>query len=786
MMPRRRPFLAILCIFLCYACSDRTRDYVSLVDTRIGTASRFELSYGNTYPGTGRPFGMHLWSPQTGDNGDGWKYTWNAGCIRGFCQSHQCSPWTRDYASLSLFPESGKLQVLARERGAQFRHEDEVALPHRYSVKFKNGITTEMAPTERCNLFSFGFPEGSESFVVIDGCREFSEMKIDTVHNAVTGVITLFTRNAGTMKNWFIVEFDRPFTAYGSWKDPAPTKWFGYNNNSIIKVFESGTPECEEAGILEGAGVSSGYNAGVYLSFGESGTVQAKVASSYISMEQARINLERELGDGATLERTAEEGRKDWNEALGKISVEGGRDEDIRTFYACLYHASIFPRMIYEFDAEDNPHYFSPFDFTIHDGYMYTDIGYWDAFRSQFPLFNIIHREVQEKYMADILDIYDQRGWLPSWTFPYENSGMIGNHAISLLADAWAKGIRSFDPVKALEAYRHEITAKRDYNRMSHGRFGAKEFRELGYVPYPEYHYGTAVTLEYAYDDFCAWALAMMSGNEELAEEFGRTMYNYRNVFDRETGFMRGRGADGKWTPDFRPGAWGGPFIEGNAWHYNWSVFQDIQGLINLYGSDKAFTDKLDDIFSAPAIIEVGHYGEIFNEMVEMVVAGLGQYEHGNQPMHHVAYLYDYAGEPWKTQYWTRRIMSQLYNPGPKGYPGDEDQGSMSAWYVMSALGFYPVTPGTGQYAIGSPLFRKAVITLEDGKTFTVEAENNSAENVYIQSATLNGKPFERNWIEHSEIMAGGVLHFVMGPDPATDRCTGKDASPFSLSSADI
>lgn len=777
LIPRTFTITAIvLAAALTCSCSVRERDYTSLVETRVGTESRFELSYGNTYPAVGRPFGMHLWSPQTGQNEDGWKYTWQAEEIRAFCQSHQCSPWTRDYAIFSLFPETGTLDVLASTRGAAFSHDDETASPHYYSVTFKNGIRTEMAPTERGNHFRFSFPEGDKAFIVLDTYYSGGEVTIDPETNTIRGCLN--GRWHTPVNNWFVIRFDKAFSGYGTWKDTAPMRFNHQTNQSMLANAEAEKLETPPD-VRPDEKTVSGSRTGVYLEFPAGTTVQAKVASSYISQEQAELNLDRELGGHSSPEETMEEGKKAWNACLGQIAVEGGRDEDIRTFYTNLYHASLFPRDFYELDGSGNPVYFSPFDFKLHDGYMYTDIGYWDAFRSQFPLYNLIHPERQGRYMQVILDTYDQMGWLPSWPFPFETSGMIGNHAISLLADAWAKGIRTFDPGKAVEAYRHEVEAPQEGGR---GRRGAGYYGSIGYIPYPEMNYGTAMTLEYAYDDFCGWLMSKESGNGEMEEKFGNSMYNYRNVFDKEVGFMNGRDSKGEWVQDFRPGAWGGPYIEGNAWHYNWSVFQDIQGLINLYGGDAAFTRRLDEVFSTPAIIDLGFYGDIYNEMVEMVVAGLGQYEHGNQPIHHMAYLYDYAGEPWKTQYWVRKIMDKLYNSGPKGYPGDEDQGSMSSWYVMSALGLYPVTPGTSQYAIGSPLFGKATISLENGKTFVIEAENNSKDNVYIQSATLNGKPFERNWIDHSEIADGGVLHFVMGPEPAEGRCTGKDAAPFSLS----
>lgn len=770
----------ILLAALCCSCGHEGKDYTALVDTRVGTESRFELSYGNTYPATGRPFGMHLWSPQTGLHGDGWKYKYQDNEIRGFVQSHQCSPWTGDYATLALFPETGQLEPLAACRGAAFSHKDEVAMPHYYSVRFRNGILTEMAPTEHGNHFRFSFPKGGDAYLLIDGTNRIADMSIDAAGRTVRGCISSGRYGRMRLDNWFEIVFDQDFKDYGTWEDNNCVQMRKLDNDNMIAA-SSSEPELVPAGITPGAAETKGRQGGVYLTFPEGATVDVRIASSYISPEQADVTLKAELGSHTKLEQTVAEGRKVWNESLGRIEVEGGTEETLRTFYTNMYHSSLFPRMFHEMDSEGNPYYFSPFDWEVHKGYMYTDIGYWDAFRSQFPLYNIINREMQGRYMAAIMDIYDQLGWLPSWPFPGETSGMIGNHAVSLLADAWVKGIRTFDIAKALDAYEHEISAERGAHVNSHGRVGASYYDSIGYVPYPEIEAATAMTLEYAYDDFCGWVLANETGNKELMEKYAKGMQNYRNVFDREAGFMRGRDASGRWADGFRPGAWGGPFIEGNSWHYTWSVFQDIRGLVDLFGSEKAFTDRLDRVFSSPAIIDLGYYDDIFNEMVEMVIAGMGQYEHGNQPIHHMAYLYDYAGQPWKTQYWVRQIMQRLYNSGPKGYPGDEDQGSMSAWYVISALGFYSVTPGTTQYALGSPLFGKATINLENGRTFSVEAENNSEENVYIQSATLNGKPLDRNWIDHSEIMEGGILHLVMGPEPETSRGTGRDAAPFSV-----
>lgn len=735
------------------------RNFVQYVNTLQGTDSRFELSYGNTYPTTGMPYGMHMWSPQTGPNGEGWKYQYAVNRIRGFQQAHQCSPWMSDYAVYSLMPMTGRLVVDEEERATAFSHDDEVAKPHYYKVKLANGITTEMAPTTRGVHLRFTYPRtGGAAYLVLDGYTARSEIRIDPEKRQISGWVDnqRFVNHPESFRSYFVIRFDKPFEEWGTW--------------------ENGEGQCF-AGTTEGQG--KGY--GAWIRFRPGTKVQAKAASSYISAEQAAVTLDRELGGDRTLDATAARGAATWNALLGRVEVEGGTDEELRTFYSCLFRANLFSRKFYERDAEGNPRYYSPYDGKVHDGYMYTDNGFWDTFRSQFPLTNILHPTMQGRYMQALLAAQEQCGWLPSWSAPGETGGMLGNHSISLLTDAWVKGIRTFDPHKALEAYAHEAMNKGPWGGAN-GRAGWKEYWQLGYVPYPESMGSTAQTLEYAYDDFCAWQLARMTGDSFYERIFARVMYNYRNVFDQETGFMRGRRKDGSWLAPFDPYEWGGPYCEGNAWHYNWSVFHDVQGLIDLYGSDEAFTAKIDSVFTRPNIIRPGTYGGLIHEMTEMELADMGQYAHGNQPIQHMIYLYSYAGQPWKTQYWAREIMRRLYNSSERGYPGDEDQGGMSSWYVLSALGIYSVCPGTDQYVIGSPVFRKAVITLENGNKFAIEAPENDSDKVYIRSATLNGAPLERNWISYDEIAAGGTLRFEMSDRPALDRCTTKAAAPFSLS----
>ena len=733
-------------------------DLVKYVNTLQGTNSKHELTRGNTYPTTALPFAMHTWTPQTGRNGDGWKYQYFKDKIRGFQQAHQCSSWTRDYAVFSFMPMVDRLVVNENDREAKFSHDNEIAKPNYYKVQFDNQITTEISPTERGAQLRFTYPKGKKSFLVLDGYTGMSGVKIYPKENKITGYVHNGEGFKEGFKNFFVIHFDQPFQSYGTWE----------NKDNTVNADST---------------AAEGLGKGAYLQFKAGATVQVKVASSYISMDQAALNLKTELGADKTLEQTKAKAGAIWNKSLGKVLVEGGTEADKATFYSCFFRASLFSRKFYELDIKGQPYYFSPYDGEIHTGYMYTDTGFWDTFRAQFPLNTIMHPEMHGRYMQALLEANKQCGWLPSWSFPSEAGSMIGNHAISLLADAWAKGIRTFDPKEALSAYLHEATNKGPWG-PANGRDGWKEYFQLGYVPYPKYREATAKTLEYAYDDYCGWQLASATGNAYYAGIFGRQMYNYKNVYDASTRFMRGRGADGDWAPKFDPTEWGGPFTEGNAWHWQWSVFQDIEGLSKLMGGEQNFTAKLDSVFSEPNKVNVGSYGGMIHEMTEMVMADMGQYAHGNQPIQHMVYLYNYAGQPWKSQYYARKVMSKLYDATENGYPGDEDQGQTSSWYVLSALGFYSVTPGTDQYALGSPVFKKTTISLENGKKFIIEAPENTAENVYIKSATLNGKTYTANFIRHSDLVNGGVLKLDMSPKPEMKRGLSATDKPFSLSQA--
>lgn len=730
------------------------KDLVQYVNTLQGTNSTYELSWGNTYPTTAVPYPMNSWSPQTGKNGDGWKYQYSATTIRGFQPTHQCSPWVGDYGVFSLMPVP-ELVVDESKRATPFSHDKEIAKPHYYKVTLENGITTEFSPTTRSAHFRFSFPAKGDAFLVLDGYTKTSQVQIDVANHRITGYVHNGAFSPKTHKNYFIIQFDKPFVSYGTWENRKNT----IQKNNLSR---------------EGEGI------GAYVQFAKGSKVQAKVSTSYISPEQAEVTMTRELGKHSSVEVTKQAAADVWNQLLNRVLVEGGTEEDMKTFYSCMFRANLFSHKFYEEKEDGSPYYYSPYDEKIHDGYMFTDNGFWDTFRSQFPLTNILHPTMQGQYMQALLDAQEQCGWLPSWSFPSETGGMVGNHSISLLTDAWVKGIRTFDPEKALKAYAHEAMNKGPWGGAN-GRVRWKDYYQLGYIPYPESMGSTAQTLEYCYDDFCAYQLAKMTGNKFYEEVFARQIYNYKNVYDPSVGFMRGRKLDGSWA-DFDAFEWGGPYCEGNAWHYNWSVFHDVQGLIDLTGGDERFVAKIDSVFALPGIVKYGTYGTKIHEMLEMELAKMGQYAQGNQPIQHMIYLYSYAGQPWKTQYWIRQVMDRLYNSSENGYPGDEDQGGMSSWYVLSALGIYSVCPGTDEYVLGSPKFQKATITMEDGKKFVIEAKGNSKDNVYIQNATLNGKRHTRNYIHYSDIVNGGVLELQMGNQPEKTRGTAKEDRPFSLS----
>lgn len=718
-----------------------------------GTDSSPGFSHGNTYPEIALPFPMNAWSPYTEPQDNSFFYQYRHDQILGIRQTHEPSVWIRDHATFALMPVSGKLAVTEQDRASAFSHSNEIAQPSYYKAYLDTWkVTAEVTPTERAARFRFTFEQPTNSYVVIDDFKSDKDCSIEIIP-AENKIIGVTRNNSGAVPdnygNYFVIVFDRPFLNSGVWSDD---------------------------GVDAGKTALTGKHVGAFVEF-ETTTgkvVECEVASSFISPDQAGRNLRLEIGN-ASFDTVRQRAEKVWNDALGRIQIQDGSAERQRTFYSALYRSILFPHSLYEMDEAHHPIYYSPFDGKVHSGYMYTDTGYWDTFRSANPLYNLLYPDVSARILRSIVETYKESGWLPAWSSPGNRQAMIGNDAFSLLADGWAKGVRSFDVQTAVSAMVHDA---HNSGSLGMGREGSKYYDTLGYVPYPNLPDSTSKTLAYAYDDYCAATLAAAAGRPDVKNAFLKSAMNWTNVFDPKHGLMRGRQENGAWCEPFDPIEWGGPFIEGPSWQWSWSVMHDIPGLIQLMGDDQNFVNKLDTLFDMGSVVHVGTYHTMIHEMNEMVAQNLGQYAGGNEIVQHVIYLYDYAGQPWKTQVRIRQVMDLLYHPTPDGLPGDEDTGQMSAWFVLSALGFYPVCPGDPNYLIGSPLFRKATINLVNGKTFTITAKDNGPQEYYIQDADLEGGPFDKTYLSQKEINRGGELSFQMGSFPNYHWGVGPDSAP--------
>ena len=772
--------LLIAFSFCALTCSAQKASYADYVNPLMGSLSSFELSTGNTYPATALPWGMNFWTPQTGKMGDGWQYTYNAHKIRGIKQTHQPSPWINDYGEFAIMPMSGKPIADEEGRASWFSHKGEISKPYYYKVYLaEHDVIAEVVPTERAAMFQFTFPE-ADSYVNVDAYDRNSHIQIIPAENKIVGYTT---RNSGgvpeNFKNYFVVVFDKPFTYTAT-----------YSNDVQPEKKDGTVPVTIKEGQLEQTNFHTGAIIGFKTKKGE--LVHAKVASSFISPEQAEINL-KELGTDS-FETLKAKGKEIWDNMLGRIEVEGGDLDQVRTFYSCLYRSLLFPRKFYEKDATGKIVHYSPYNGQIEDGYMFTDAGFWDVFRCLFPLLNMMYPSLNKEIQEGLINTYKESGFFPEWASPGHRGCMVGNNSASILVDAYLKGIK-VDDVKTL--YEGLIHGCNDVMESvsSTGRLGYQYYNTLGYVPYDvKISENAARTLEYCYDDWCILQLAKLLNNSpEFAKDkkfkkqlkadiatLEKRSFNYKNLFDPESKLMRGKKENGEFMAPFSPLKWGDAFTEGNSWHYTWSVFHDPQGLINLMGGKEDFVSMLDSVFSVPPIYDDSYYGFPIHEITEMTVMNMGNYAHGNQPIQHMIYLYDWAGQPWKAQYWLRETMNRMYTPQADGYCGDEDNGQTSAWYVFTALGFYPVCPGTNEYALGAPLFKKATLHMENGKTVVINAPENSDKNRYVGKMTLNGTDYTKNYITYEDLLKGSTIHFQMTDKPNTQRGTQDTDFPYS------
>lgn len=731
---------------------------VDYVNPLMGTDSNISLSNGNTYPAIALPWGMNFWMPQTGKMGDGWAYTYRSEKIRGFKQTHQPSPWINDYGQFSIMPMTGSLKIDQDSRASWFSHKAEKATPYYYSVYLADyNMTTEITSTERCAYFRFTFPESKDAYVVIDAFDRGSYVKILPEQNKIVGYTT---RNSGgvpqNFKNYFVIEFDKPFTFNKVWA-----------NYRIVE--EHLDLQSDHVGAAIGFKVKRGEQ------------VHAKVASSFISMEQAYQNL-KEIGD-KSFAQVKDAAYKRWNDILGRIKVDDDNENRIATFYSCMYRSVLFPRNLSEIDVKGNTVHYSPYNGKTLPGYMFTDTGFWDTFRCLFPFVNLIYPSVGEKMQEGLLNAYLESGFFPEWASPGHRGCMVGNNSASIISDAFMKGITKVDAEKMYEGMIKGANSVHP-RVQSTGRYGYDYYNKLGYVPYNVgINESIARTLEYAYNDWCIYRMGQKLGRpEKEIEVYKNRSQNFRKVFDPEHKLMRGKNADGTFQSPFNPFKWGDAFTEGNSWHYTWSVFHDIQGLVDLMGGKQEFVNMLDSVFKLPPVFDDSYYGGVIHEIREMQIVNMGNYAHGNQPIQHMIYLYNYAGAPWKAQYWLRETMNRLYMATPDGYCGDEDNGQTSAWYVFTALGFYPVCPGSNEYVLGAPYFNKVTVSLENGKKLEIVAPANSDTNRYIKTLKYNGKNYTKNYINHFDLIKGGRLLFDMDGKPNKSRGVKDSDFPYSFS----
>ena len=705
--------------------ADLTRHVLPL----MGSDSTFEFSTGNTYPAVGRPNGMHLWTLQTGKNGNGWIYGYRDQKIRGIRQTHSPSPWINDHGAWSFMPLT-RDAVGEEQRASWFTHKAETFEPQRLKIYLAEDDTTvELTATERAAIARVVYPATDTPYLVVDAFGKDGRVEVDAAARRIRGESAFFRmgRLPQGFANRFVLEFDRDFTVAGG------------EGTSIARIKFAPTKRGE--------------------------TVTVRIASSYISFEQAERNL-GELGDG-DFGRIVEEGRAAWNERLGRICVEGALD-DMRKFYTCLYRTQLFPLALHECGADGETVHRNPETGRVEKGVYYAGTGFWDTFRALFPLLNFAYPDVNAKMTEGLRNCWLECGWLPEWSAPGIVNCMIGNNSASVVADAClTPGVASRETAEDLyRALLHGANAVKEGNK-SCGRDGWELYNRLGYVPRDvKIRYSAARTLEYAYNDWCIWRLGVALGRpKEETDVYLRRSGNWRNVFDPARGMMCGRASDGTFDANFDQFEWGADFIEGCSWHYTWSVFHDVGGLAEAMGGKAVLAKKLDEVFVLPPVFR-GYGGRVIHEMREMQVADFGQYAHGNQPIQHMIYLYDWTDEPWKAQHWVREAMDRLYRPSPDGYCGDEDNGQTSAWFVWSALGMYPVCPASGEYALGSPLFERTVVRMPGGATLVVSAPGVSAARRYVRRVTLAGRAVDGNFVKSADLRKGGELAFEM-----SDRC---------------
>lgn len=696
---------------------------------------------------------MTHWCPQTSESN--WIFHPAHRKLQGIRATHQPSPWIGDYGSITVMPQSGERLLPAEQRAAAFRLSDCVLQPGYMRFELlRYGVMIEAVPTERCAVFRFHFPANTETRVIVD------PLKGEGRAVAPSGDTPLLIETRGSSGG-------------------APANFACYvavqtHEYEAVELYHS---SARPSTTTEARGV----RAGGVIEFGTSSgrVIEVRIGMSFISFDQAACNMELEFG-GCSFEELKRAATEVWEERLSRIEIEGATDRQRRTFYSCLYRTNLFPRKFHELTPDGNTRHYSPYDGGVHPGVLYTDNGFWDTYRTVYPLFSLTMPDQLPEILEGWVNAAKEGGWFPQWASPGYRACMVGTHIDAVIADAVTKGITDFDVDTAYHAMLRHANAPGD-DAGSYGRIGIRDYLNMGYVAANHHHESVARTLDYAYDDFCIAAVAEHLGDTANRDTLLRRAHNYRHLFDSKTGFMRGRNADGKFTEPFDAYRWGSPYVEGGPWQSSWAVQHDPAGLIRLMGGRTRFIERLSEMMSTPPRFGVGAYRSEIHEMTEMALADFGQYAHSNQPVHHALYLHTAAGRPDLAEHWVRQALDRLYSPG--GFAGDEDNGEMSAWYILSALGIYPLCPGHPGYVLGSGLFPRAILRPPSGKAVTIEDDSQS-ETGPIGRVVWNGTEHASLEIAHSALVGGGTLsfHHTSG---GRDGEISRNHLPFSLSEYD-
>jgi len=710
---------------------------VDAVNVLQGTDSTPAFSRGNTLPIAALPFGMAHWTLQS-QASTPWMFNPSVRRIQGLRCTHQLSPWLSDYGHAIFLPFCGDVNLEAGARASSYRPEDAKLTPYSFQIfLLRYRAQVELIPTERCCLLTAEFESS-------DGLKT-SGLAFDVPGSAMSGndsvikpdpanrrILFTSTANAGGVPEhfatYYVLQFAEPWESFDVKKSEAHQGSHQPENQIGVVKFKAGAK------------------------------IEVRIATSFICFEQALLNLEKEIGS-TSASSLREAGAARWNEHLRRIEIEGASPDQYRTFYSCMYRALLFPRIWHEPDAGGRMHHFSAFNGKVEPGLMYADHGYWDVYRAWYPFMSIAFPERLGEILQAWVNAYKEGGWLPQFPAPGYRACMTGSLIDSIFADAAVKGIAGFDLQAAYEGLKKHATTKGNPD-AGYGRVGIEDYLKYNYLPADRIEQSVAETVDAAYGDFCIAQVAKAAGHQDDYSSFMKRSENWRNLFDPSVKFLRGKNTDGSWLTPFDPFTWGSPYVEGSAWQHRWDVPHNVEALIEAMGGKAASAEALEKMLTTPAIFNVGVYGQEIHEMSEMAAVPFGQYAHSNQPSHNLLYLLAHAGHPDLTQHWVRRTMDELYSPDQ--FAGDEDTGSMAAWYILSALGFYSVCPGKPEYTLGSPLFPRATLRLPENKTLIVEAPGNSPAKVFVRSARLNGQALTGPTLEHNAITKGGTLSFEM------------------------